>query len=244
MDTAKRYMPHDANSFKGFCENLYRRMAYDIWRRELKRFGRRRAQDSLKIADVGCGPGFLLSCISKWFPKAELTGVDQSDELLEVAKSRCKGLRTLKGNASAALPLQDQSVDVMFALHVVEHLAEPQKFLKEAHRALRPRGMLVVATPNLEGWGARLMKKKWMGYSDPTHIQLHGPQFWRESLREAGFDIARDGTTGLSGIPILAKMPIVLLHWIPTFFAGYYPWNRGEAYIAIGVRDDNSGIAR
>ena len=239
MDTAQRYMPHDANSFKGAWENLYRRLAYDIWRRELKRFARGRRQDSLKIADVGCGPGFLLVCISKLFPTAELTGVDQSDELMKVARSRCQGLHTLKGDASTALPLQDQSVDVIFALHVVEHLAEPKNFLDEAHRALRPGGMLVVATPNLEGWGARLMKEKWMGYKDPTHIQLHGPQFWRECLREAGFDIARDGTTGLSGIAFLSWMPLVLVHWIPTFFAGYYPWDRGEAYIAIGVRDDH-----
>jgi ubiquinone/menaquinone biosynthesis C-methylase UbiE len=236
MDTAQRYMPQASNTFKGAWENLYRRLAYDIWRRELKRFSTRRAQDSLKIADVGCGPGFLLSCISKWYPQAELTGVDQSDALLEVARSRCKGLVTLKGDAASALPLEDQSVDAMFALHVVEHLVDPMKFLREAHRALLPGGMLVVATPNLEGWGAKIMKEKWMGYKDPTHIQLHGPQFWREALGQAGFDIARDGTTGLSGISWLSKMPLILVHWIPTFFAGYYSWERGEAYIAIGIR--------
>jgi ubiquinone/menaquinone biosynthesis C-methylase UbiE len=236
MDTAERYMPHAANTFRGACENLYRRLAYDIWRRELKRFGRRQSQDSLKIADVGCGPGFLLACISKWFPMAELTGIDQSDELLRVARSRCKALRTLRGDASSALPLQERSVDVVFALHVVEHLVEPTKFLKEAYRVLRAGGMLVVATPNLEGLGAKLMKQRWIGYSDPTHVQLHGPQFWQELLQEAGFDIANDGTTGLSGIPWLAKMPLALVHWVPTFIAGYYPWSRGEAYIAVAVR--------
>jgi SAM-dependent methyltransferase len=185
--------------------------------------------------DIGCGPGFLLACLEKWFPNAELIGVDASDQLLDVAKSRCKAMKALKGDA-CSLPLADASVDVLFALHVVEHLPRPADFLHEAHRVLRPGGLLVMATPNPEGLGAKIMKQKWSGYSDPTHISLNGPPFWRQVLNGAGFQVTRDGTTGLSGIPVLNRMPIGLIHWVPSFFFGFYRWQLGEAYVCTAQR--------
>ena len=65
------------------------------------------------------------------------------------------------------------------------------------------------------------MKRRWKGYRDPTHIALHGPCYWRQVATEVGYHIAREATTGLSGIPILDRMPMGLIHWIPGFFYEY-----------------------
>jgi SAM-dependent methyltransferase len=239
-DEARRYLPRAEDTVRGKGEKLFRMLAYDVWRRELSRFGRGQKNARLRVVDVGCGPGFLLGCIERWFPFAELIGVDQSEDLLEVAQSRCKSMTALKGDASR-IPLPDGSADAAFALHVVEHLKQPDVFFAEARRVVRPGGLLVVATPNLDGLGSRLMKEKWSGYSDPTHISLHGESFWAEMFDRAGFDIAHRGTTGLSGIPGLRRMPLGLLHWIPTFICGYFPWKLGEACICVGVRRTEEG---
>jgi SAM-dependent methyltransferase len=229
------YMPHAENTLKGRAERIFRRLSYDLWRRELNRFLPKRAVlSNPSIVDVGCGPGFLVHCLEKWFPMAEVVGVDASDQLLEVARSRCERVRFLKGDA-CSLPLKDGSVDVIFILHVLEHLARPADCLAEALRVLRPGGLLVVATPNAAGLGARLMKHNWRGYSDPTHISLHGVSFWRGLLKSLGFRIVHDGTTGLTGIPNLNRMPLGLIHWVPTFIFGYFPWQLGEAYICTAL---------
>ncbi|MGH9343870.1 MAG: class I SAM-dependent methyltransferase, partial [Terriglobia bacterium] len=140
------------------------------------------------------------------------------------------------------LPLKNESVDVLFALHVVEHLDDPAAFFAQAARVLRPGGRLVIATPNAEGLGARLMKDRWMGHSDPTHIALNGPSFWQNLVRSAGFRIVHDGTTGLTGIPWLNRMPLGLIHWVPTFIFGYFPWNLGEAYICTASKQPQPGL--
>jgi SAM-dependent methyltransferase len=235
-DEAHRYMPHHAqDSIRGRAKHLFNQLTYNVWRRELTRFSKLHPDRPLKIVDIGCGPGFLLGCFEGWFPAAELTGVDQSEDLLGVAKARCKKMIALIGDASS-LPLPDGYVDVAFALHVVEHLPQPDQFFCEARRILRPGGLLVIATPNLEGIGARLMGKRWQGYDDPTHISLHGPSYWNEQMDKSGFEIVRHGTTGLSGIPLLNRLPLGLIHWIPGFIFGYFPWKLGEACVCTAIR--------
>jgi SAM-dependent methyltransferase len=237
---AQLYMPRTEGTVRGNAENLFRHLQYSIWRRELRRFIGGHSAARLRIVDVGCGPGFLLRCFARWFHGAQLIGVDQSQALLEIAQARCETMNALIGDA-CALPLANGSADVAFALHVVEHLEEPGQFFAEARRVVRPGGLLVIATPNAEGLGARIMGRKWIGFSDPTHISLHGPSYWSEMLDRSGFEIARHGTTGLSGIPLLNKMPLGLIHWIPSFFLGYFPWKLGEAYICVATRRHDEG---
>jgi ubiquinone/menaquinone biosynthesis C-methylase UbiE len=230
-----RYMPHAEDTIAGKAEKSFRLLAYHVWKRELMRFLGAQPNAHLRAVDVGCGPGFLLGCLRTWFHDAELIGIDQSEDLLKIAQSRCKSMAALKGDATA-LPLPDGFADAAFALHVVEHLAQPSQFFTEARRVVRPGGLLVIATPNAEGLGARAMGRRWSGYSDPTHVSLHGPSFWRDMLNKSGFDIAREGTTGLSGIPLLNTMPFGLIHWIPGFFWGYFPWRFGEACVYVAIR--------
>jgi SAM-dependent methyltransferase len=237
---AELYMPRAEGTMRGKAENFFRRLQYSIWGRELRRFNANRPVARMRIVDVGCGPGFLLRCFAHWFHGSELTGVDQSQALLDIAQSRCEKMNALIGDA-CALPLANGSADVAFALHVVEHLRQPGQFFAEARRVVRPGGLLVIATPNAEGLGARIMGRKWRGFSDPTHISLHGPSYWSEMLDESGFKICRHGTTGLSGIPLFNRMPLGLVHWIPSFFFGFFPWKLGEAYICVATRRQDEG---
>ncbi|MFV2099733.1 methyltransferase domain-containing protein [Micromonospora sp. LOL_024] len=64
---------------------------------------------------------------------------------------------------SGSLPLADDSVDVLFTVHILEHLIDFLPLLDECHRALRPGGVLHVMSP-------------WWGHvnavADPTHVRL------------------------------------------------------------------------
>jgi len=55
-------------------------------------------------------------------------------------------------DASKPLPLPDASVDVVYASHLLEHLAphEVPSFLKDLHRILKPKGIVRIVVPDLE----------------------------------------------------------------------------------------------
>jgi trans-aconitate methyltransferase len=118
---------HERNTVSGRAKHLFNKLTYNVWRRELMKFRRTQLERPLQIVDIGCGPVFLLSCFANCFPDMVLIGVDQSEELLGVAKRRCPKMIPLVGDASS-VPLPDGYADVTFALHVVEHLYQSNLF--------------------------------------------------------------------------------------------------------------------
>ncbi|MGC4762485.1 methyltransferase domain-containing protein [Micromonospora sp. DT46] len=64
---------------------------------------------------------------------------------------------------SGSLPLADDSVDVFFAVHILEHLIDFLPLVDECHRALRPGGVLHVMSP----WWRHVN-----AVADPTHVRL------------------------------------------------------------------------
>jgi ubiquinone/menaquinone biosynthesis C-methylase UbiE len=112
---------------------------------------KRRLRDALEVrpgqvvADVGCGPGTDLAALIA--AGAAVIGVDQDAAMLAEARRRVPEADLRLGDAHA-LPLADRSVDRVRTDRVVQHLADPARFLGEARRVLRPGGRLGMAEPD------------------------------------------------------------------------------------------------
>ncbi|WP_055478614.1 methyltransferase domain-containing protein [Sphaerimonospora mesophila] len=72
------------------------------------------------------------------------------------------------------VPFQDESVDQIFAVHVLEHLADYLPLLAECHRILRPGGVLHVLAP----WWRHVN-----AVADPTHVRLLDVQTFKHLCR-------------------------------------------------------------
>ncbi len=97
-----------------------------------------------KVLDLGCGTGRWTIPISK--KCKNIVGVDMSEEMLAVAKSKSEGLKNLKfvkHNLSRKLPFRNGSFDKVLVRLVVGHIRNVDRFFGEVYRVLKKGGAFV-----------------------------------------------------------------------------------------------------
>jgi len=96
--------------------------------------------------EVGCGTGVISRYLSSFKNIASVTGIDPSPVFIAKAKELSKdipGLTFSTGDARS-LELEDESFDLVVFHTTLSHVSSPEIALKEAHRVLRPGGVLAI----------------------------------------------------------------------------------------------------
>lgn len=88
------------------------------------------------LLDVGCGEGINLYHISEATDNFQLTGLEISQESLDVAKTMVP-MSHLEQGSIYDLPYEDNYFDLVLCTEVLEHLEEPEKGLKEVCRVAK-----------------------------------------------------------------------------------------------------------
>ena len=112
--------------------------------------GRRRAilralnlKTGERVLDVGSGPGHQALEMSPMVgPSGKVDGIDISDSMLQIARSRCNGVSNIEfhqGDA-ADLPFEVGTFDAVMSSMVFEYLPDVPGALREVHRVLKPGG--------------------------------------------------------------------------------------------------------
>jgi len=142
----------------------------------------------LRILDVGCGTGLNSEYMTKLGHR--VVGIDISDVALRKYHSR--GLSGIRSDISIGLPFADASFDWVFASEVLEHLHDTVFFLSESYRVLKPRGTLLLSTPNSAFWIYRLLALIGMTVSElqhPGHIRFFSKRLLSAYVFQAGFTL-------------------------------------------------------
>jgi malonyl-CoA O-methyltransferase len=110
-----------------------------------------------RALDVGCGTGRWLKHF-QGLGAASLIGIDRSQEMLAIARTRGLSNTELYQSDAAHLPPAAESVDVVIASFLVSYLNFLWLFLQEISRVLRPGGILFVTDLHPEsrqsGWNS------------------------------------------------------------------------------------------
>lgn len=105
--------------------------------------------DKLEILDIGCGGGLVTEEFAKL--GANITGIDASEKNIKVAS-----LHSQKSNldinyictSAEDLAMKNKQYDVVFALEIIEHVADVEEFIKSCSKLVKKDGFLFIATMN------------------------------------------------------------------------------------------------
>ena len=99
------------------------------------------------VLDAGCGVGYGSAFLAQ--EAHRVVGVDRDESAIDYARGRyaAANVEFVVGDV-LALDLPGASFDAVCAFEAIEHLPDPDGFIAEAARVLRPSGTFVVSTPN------------------------------------------------------------------------------------------------
>lgn len=144
-----------------------------------------------RVLDYGCGWGDLTWAIAKTHP--DVIGVDVAPERIAFAREEYAPLR-FEVCPAQGLPFADASFDVVASIVVVPFVPDPDAYLEDVRRVLRPGGHLIIATktwPLLRRIYRRLRDGRGVGTRARSKLHLHTLEDTVELLGAHGFTVLR-----------------------------------------------------
>jgi len=173
---------------------------------------KKRASDSCRILDLGCGTGNSLVPLTRNETKIQWFGLDIADSV-EV-RNRRKATAALCTYDGTHIPMESDCMDLVYSHQVFEHVRHPEQLLAEVFRIIRPGGFLIGSTSHLEPFHSR---SYWNYTPYGFSILLQSAGFERIELRP-----------GIDGFTLMSRRLFSYLgmSWLfEPFFAQESPLN-------------------
>jgi len=135
------------------------------------------------VVDVGCGSGTFLAYM-KSIGFENLWGLDYNQKNVEEIKSAFH-INALHGDIGRLRDIPPG--DLMVLYDVLEHVPDPQLYLKAIYNHLNTAGVVQIRVPNYGSLWARVLKKRWLWTIPPFHLNYFNVRVLRSMLVEAGF---------------------------------------------------------
>jgi 2-polyprenyl-3-methyl-5-hydroxy-6-metoxy-1,4-benzoquinol methylase len=165
------------------------------------------------ILDLGCGNGYLVNHLIELGYNAY--GIDASESGIGIARQTNPDRFFVQDLSTRRLPEKLQSImfDTIISTEVIEHLYNPEAFLKFCNEQLSPGGELIISTP-YHGYLKNLtlsFLNKWDSHMNPMwlggHIKLWSKNTLSKALANAGFTVTE--FKGCGRVPYLWMTMIV-----------------------------------
>ncbi len=136
--------------------------------------------------EIGCGRGSSMDSLYRFFG-FRCHGVDVSQDAVSLCTNR--GFTAVAVKFEEYLPSHGHRYDVIHSSHLIEHVADPNLFMRKHYDLLDKDGLAVVVTPNIDTWESRLLGKHWGGLHAPRHWTMFNRKSIQMLAERNGFEL-------------------------------------------------------
>lgn len=137
-----------------------------------------------RILDVGCGTGETLMLFKElgW----DVYGLEIDKNAIKIAAE--SGLDNVKlGGYEKIADFPNNYFDSIRLYHVIEHLPNPHNCLQLIYKKLKPKGEVILGTPNASSLLFKVFGKLWYNLDIPRHLFIFSPKTLSKILTDEGF---------------------------------------------------------
>lgn len=159
-------------------------------------------QNSERILEAGCGPGYYLKILNQIGLKLKLYGVDIDESALAKARKILNKKVIYKADITKKLPFKKDYFDKVIISEVLEHVPDDEKALRTIYGVLKPGGKLVVTVPNknypffwdpvnwvMERFFKKHVKKGFWAGIWSNHVRLYSVSQIKKLVEKTGFSV-------------------------------------------------------
>ncbi|MEM7563332.1 MAG: methyltransferase domain-containing protein [Pseudomonadota bacterium] len=157
------------------------------------------------VLDAGCGTGLLLEMEAKAVDRSgRAEGLDLSDDMLAVARTRCAPFPqvNLQQGSVETLPFDDAAFDALSCTQTLLYVSDMVRALKDFHRVLKPGGRLAVIETDWSGAiinaSDQALTRRIFDAWDSAVSNANIPRYLTAKLRSSGFS-----NISVEAIPVL-----------------------------------------
>jgi len=151
--------------------------------RRLKRIRKGTENSGNRLLDIGAASGIFLHLAKQ--EGYEIYGIEPSEFLVKEAEKQYN-IELFKGTVEDYKPKEKFSIITL--LDIIEHLVEPDAFMTKVDSLLEENGILVLVTPDINSFAARLAGKRWWHFR-VAHINFFNLHSLRLLLQKHDYEI-------------------------------------------------------
>ncbi len=140
----------------------------------------------LNVLEIGCGNGFFLDEIKNTLGIKSVFGVEPGKPSVDKAPENIR--KQIKVSILKPNLFKDSSFDVICCFHTLDHIANPNNFLKICHKLLKRNGVAILIVHNTDGLSVKLFGER-SAIFDIEHIYLFNPKSLSSIFEKNNFSV-------------------------------------------------------